>query len=169
MGVRMGVPEGKHAVEASDEARVAVMSCGLNRAGGGRPPFRATRASVRKISPLVRRAGYAYQKFPSESAFPFLFQPDAFEISIAVPDCGIVRLDRLAVIGTLPFLFFASHADDILVQHGHGSDRQLRTAPVAVFFTEKRVLHFSVPFVYRSPENRAPCLCSVFQAQTFAS
>ena len=58
MGVRMGVPEGKHAVEASDEARVAVMSCGLNRAGGGRPSFRATRASVRKISPLVRRAGY---------------------------------------------------------------------------------------------------------------
>ena len=59
MGVRMGVPEEKHAVEASDEARVAVMSCGLNRAGGGRPSFRATRASVREISPLVRRAVYA--------------------------------------------------------------------------------------------------------------
>ena len=75
MGVRMGVPEGKHADEAPDWARVAVMSCGLNRAGGGRPSFRATRASVRKISPLVRRAGYAHQKFPSESAFPFFFSP----------------------------------------------------------------------------------------------
>ena len=169
MGVRMGVPEGKHAVEAPDWACVAVMSCGLNRAGGGRPSFRATRASVRKISPLVRRAGYAYQKFPSESAFPFLFQPDALEIPVAVPDCGIVRLDRLAVIGTLPFLFFANHADDILVEHGHGSDRQLRTAPVAAFFCEKRVLHFFVPFVCRSPANRAPCLFSAFQAQTFAS
>lgn len=31
MGVRMGVPEGKHAVEAPDWACVAVMSCGLNR------------------------------------------------------------------------------------------------------------------------------------------
>lgn len=169
MGARMGVPEGKHAVEAPVWACVAVMSCGLNRAGGDRPPFRATRASVRKISPLVRRAGYAYQKFPSESAFPFLFQPDALEIPVAVPDRGIVRLDRLAVIGTLPFLFFASHADDILVEHGHGSDRQLRTAPVAMFFGKKRVLHFSVPFVCRSPLHRAPCLFSVFQAQTFAS
>ena len=69
----------------------------------------------------------------------FFFQPDALEIPVAVPDCGIVRLDRLAVIGTLPFLFFASHADDILVEHGHGSERQLRTAPVTAFFGEKRV------------------------------
>ena len=32
MGVRMGVPEGKHAVEASDEARVAVRPvwCGVD-------------------------------------------------------------------------------------------------------------------------------------------
>ena len=85
-------------------------------------------------------ACFAHGISPSRPPFrSFLFQPDAFEISIAVPDGGIVRLDRLAVIGTLPFLFFASHADDILVEHGHGSERQLRTAPVTAFFGEKRV------------------------------
>ena len=70
---------------------------------------------------------------------PVFFQPNAFEVPIAVPDGGIVRLDRLAVTGTLPFFFFADHADDILIEHGHGSDRQLRTTPVAAFFGEKRV------------------------------
>ena len=56
IGIRSGSIIIKQPHVWPETARVAVMSYGLNRAGGGRPSFRATRARVREISPLVRRA-----------------------------------------------------------------------------------------------------------------
>ena len=67
MGVRMGVPEGKHAVEASDEARVAVMSCGLNRAGGGRPPLVMRIRNFRQNPP----SRFFFSPMPLKFLLPF--------------------------------------------------------------------------------------------------
>ena len=44
-----------------------------------------------------------------------VFQADALEVSVTVPDGLVVGFDRIAIVGTLPFLFLAFHADDILV------------------------------------------------------
>ena len=46
-----------------------------------------------------------------------VFQPDAFEVVVPFADFGVVCLDRLAVVGSLLFLFFAGHANHLGVEH----------------------------------------------------
>ena len=49
--------------------------------------------------------------------FILVLQADAFEIVVALADFRVVCLDRFAVIGSLLFLFFASHANHLGVEH----------------------------------------------------
>ena len=44
-------------------------------------------------------------------------QADALEVVVAFADFRVVCLDRLAVVGSLLFLFFASHANHLGVEH----------------------------------------------------
>ena len=44
-------------------------------------------------------------------------QADALEVVVAFADFRVVCLDRLAVVGSLLFLFFAGHANHLGVEH----------------------------------------------------